>query len=89
MSSEAKDAAPEPRETMTTEQAAKILDTSRATVIRLCEAGAIEHRWTSPGTGREDRNGHPLRGHRRLYADSVRAYAGQRDAPTTPEDSSA
>lgn len=72
--------APDLRPTMTTNEAANILGLSRATVIRLCDANeanpavGIAHTWTSPGLGRTDVNENKLRGHRKLFADSVRAY---------------
>ena len=68
------------RPTMTTNEAAEMLGLSRATVIRLCDANeenpeiGIAHTWTSPGLGRTDVSGNKLRGHRKLFTDSVRAY---------------
>ena len=34
----------------------------------------IEHTWTSPNLGRVDANGNKLRGHRKLFLDSVIAF---------------
>jgi excisionase family DNA binding protein len=67
------------RETLTTGQAAQMLGISLPQVRRLCESGAIEFSWTSPGgvpLGTEVR-GRELRGHRRLYRDSVEACREQ------------
>lgn len=67
------------RETLTTGQAAKMLGISLPQVRRLCEAGDIEYAWTSPGgvpLGTAIR-GRELRGHRRLYRDSVEACREQ------------
>jgi hypothetical protein len=78
------------RATMTTAEAANVLGLSRATVIRLCDANeenpevGIEHTWTSPGLGRTDVSGNSLRGHRKLFVDSVRAYGEATGVLTKP-----
>ena len=59
---------------MTTGQAAKRLGISKASVIRRVDAGVIEA-YRRPGVVTEDINGHPLRGYRRIFVDSVEAYA--------------
>jgi hypothetical protein len=84
------DDTPDLRATMTTAEAANLLGLSRATVIRLCDANeenpevGISHTWTSPGLGRTDVSGNALRGHRKLFVDSVRAYGESLGVFTKP-----
>lgn len=61
------------RETMTTGQAAKRLGISLASLRRRVDAGVIEAYREAKVVSR-DINGHPLRGHRRVFVDSVEAY---------------
>ncbi len=69
------------RETMTMSEAASLLGVSTLSVRRLCNEWEKNHEvglafaWTSPAAGRTDINGHRLRGHRRPFADAVRAMA--------------
>lgn len=74
---------------MTIGEAASLLGVSVRTVRQMCkayeddreknvpegEAGGLPFAWTSPNSKRRDINGHALRGHRRPFADAVRAMA--------------
>jgi hypothetical protein len=62
------------RATMTTGQAAKRLGMTTAMVRRRLQSGALEGYFTDPDSGRTDTNGNPMRGHRRVFVDSVEAY---------------
>jgi len=63
------------RETMTTGQAAKTLGVSLREIRALCSLGELEFAWTRAHRVTEDVRGRVLRGHRRVYVDSVQAYA--------------
>jgi DNA-binding Lrp family transcriptional regulator len=62
------------RETMTTQQVADRLGISVASVRRRVDDGTLEGFFTAPGAGLEDSRGRKLRGHRRVFVDSVVAY---------------
>lgn len=64
----------EVRETMTTAQVANRLGISVASVRRRVDSGALAATWTFAGEARRDVNGNKLRGHRRVFTDSVVAY---------------
>lgn len=59
---------------MTTAEVAKRLGISIASVRRRVDDGSLEGFFTAPDAGFADRRGHKLRGHRRVYVDSVEAY---------------
>lgn len=84
---------------MTMGEAASLLGVSTLSVRRMCNlyeknpATGLPFAWTSPTLGRVDVNGRRLRGHRRPFADAVRAMAietgrlpGAEDARNPPPD---
>lgn len=62
---------------MTTAQVAKRLGISIASVRRRVDDGSLEGFFTAPEAGLADRRGHRLRGHRRVFVDSVEAYEAE------------
>ena len=64
----------EGREELTISEAAQRMGISVASARRRFGWGEIEGYWTNPEAGRQDVNGHKLRGHRVVYADSVAAW---------------
>lgn len=67
----------EDSETLTTGQAAERLGLSLKEVRTLCEAGELRFFWSRAHRVSHDRNGYELRGHRKIFANSVAAYAGK------------
>lgn len=63
------------RETVGVGEAAKLLGLSRPQVRRRLEIGELEGVWRSPWLEpKEDANGNVLRGHRRVFVDSIERY---------------
>lgn len=79
------DEAKSTREVLTTAQVAERLGISVASVRRLVDGSVLEGFWTAPNAGFQDSRGFALRGHRRVYADSVERY--EREARTGQPDS--
>jgi hypothetical protein len=80
----------ETRETMTTMQVAKRLKISPASVRRRVDSGELQGTWSLNGAVHLDVNGNQLRGHRRIFVDSVEAYerrAQEAEAATARQDS--
>lgn len=62
------------REVLSVSEAAQRLGMSVQCVRRRVKWEALEAYWTDPASGHKDVNGNQLRGHLRIYADSVEAY---------------